>query len=169
MKALAFLWGFAEATVFFIVPDVLLTFLALRGMRRALVASLVALAGALLGGAAMYFWGGSSPEDARAVLVHVPGIHEPLVEAVRSRLDAQGLGAVLLGPLLGTPYKIYAVEWAARGGSMLGFLLISIPARYVRFLLSVLVIGALRKWVRPMHLALAWLAFYVFYFWRFGW
>jgi hypothetical protein len=34
-KALAVLWGFAEATVFFIVPDVQLSWLALRSRRTA--------------------------------------------------------------------------------------------------------------------------------------
>jgi len=46
----AFLWGLAEATCFFIVPDVLLSFIALRRLRTALLCCGLALAGALLAG-----------------------------------------------------------------------------------------------------------------------
>ena len=49
-EILAALWGFAESTLFFIVPDVLLTWLALSLPRRALRACYWALGGALAGG-----------------------------------------------------------------------------------------------------------------------
>ena len=51
-NAIASLWGFAEATVFFIVPDVLLSWLALRSPKSGLIACLFALLGALIGGSA---------------------------------------------------------------------------------------------------------------------
>src|SRR5258706_1708194 len=53
----SFVWGLAESSFFFFVPDVGLTFLALRNYRAALRATLAALAGALIGGALMYAWG----------------------------------------------------------------------------------------------------------------
>ena len=49
-NALAAIWGAAEATLFFIVPDVFLSWLALSDRRQALIACLYALLGALVGG-----------------------------------------------------------------------------------------------------------------------
>jgi hypothetical protein len=42
-NAVAFLWGIAEATFFFIVPDVLLSWLALSSHRRGLIACVFAV------------------------------------------------------------------------------------------------------------------------------
>ena len=167
--ALAWGWGLAEATFFFLVPDVYLTFVALRGLRAGLKAAAAALGGALMGGSLMYFWGLHSPHMALAFLSHIPGIHDPLIARARVQLEGRGLVAVLLGPLQGMPYKIYAVQWGVLHGSWGAFLLVSIPARAGRFLLSVLVPFALRRFVRPWALACAWTAFYISYFWTFGW
>jgi membrane protein YqaA with SNARE-associated domain len=166
---LSFAWGLAESTFFFVVPDVGLTFLAIRNYRTALRATVAALAGSLIGGALMYVWALHAPQYAPAFLVHIPGIHTPLVDAVHTQLRDQGLTAMLLGPLRGTPYKIYAVEWGALKGSLAAFLLMSIPTRYVRFLLGVLACAALDRLVTPWRLAIFWIVFYVWYFWRFGW
>ena len=40
-------WGFAEATLFFIVPDVLLSYVALKNLRAALLTCFIATGGAL--------------------------------------------------------------------------------------------------------------------------
>ena len=169
--AAAALWGFAEATFFFIVPDVLLMFLATR-LRRAFVASLWALAGALAGGAAMYVYGCHYAAVARMFLDGVPGIQTKLIEDVADRIAGQGSLAVMRGPLLGTPYKIYAVEWGAAGLPGELFLLISVPARYLRFFLSALFAAAVYRMAgrhARVLLAFGWLIFYGFYFYKFGW
>jgi len=49
--AVAGLWGFAEATAFFVVPDVWLSAVALRNLPRGLTGAASATAGALVGGA----------------------------------------------------------------------------------------------------------------------
>ena len=50
----AFVWGAAEAFLFFIVPDVLIGYAALRrGARAGLIAAVLAALGASVGGAAM--------------------------------------------------------------------------------------------------------------------
>jgi membrane protein YqaA with SNARE-associated domain len=175
---LAFAWGMAEAMFFFIVPDVLLSLVACRALRPAIKASIAALAGALLGGAAMVGFGMVAPDAARAFLNHIPAISPTLIDRVVGQIDERGLVAVLIGPLKGIPYKIYAVEWGARGGSLIGFLLVSIPARYVRFLLASVVARGIARVLEPLThharvelaiLAAIWIAFYVFYFSRFGW
>jgi len=178
-RLVAFAWGFAEATFFFLLPDVFLTALAARNLGAAVRATLAALAGALLGGTVMYAFGHAAPERARALLDAVPAIGPALVASVRAQLAAHGLLALALGPARGTPYKIYAVEWGARGGSLPAFLLVSVPARWLRFLLTTLVAAAamrvLAPWTgRRAHvelalLGLAWAVVYAAYFAHFGW
>jgi membrane protein YqaA with SNARE-associated domain len=171
-NAVAAAWGFAEACFFFVVPDVLLSWIALTDVRRALVACMYALAGALFGGTLVWFWGGSHPELFRHLFVALPGIDSDLLAAVRIQLQEQGLTAVLLGPLRGTPYKLYALEASVQQYPYLPFLLISIPARLIRFVLVTLLVGGIRKLLGE-HLSLkgarwtlviCWTAFYTAYF-----
>ena len=179
LLAIACLWGLGEATVFFIVPDVLLSWVATRSLRAAMKATVAALVGALVGGALMAVFAHAAPETARAFLQHIPGINAHLLERVAGQVDERGLMAVLFGPLKGIPYKIYAVEWGRRGGDMFTFLLISIPARWVRFALSALLSSAIARLIKPLTghragiefliLAMIWVVFYTFYFMRFGW
>jgi len=179
LLVVAFVWGWAEATCFFIVPDVLLTLIACRRLRPALGAGLAALAGALVGGAMMVALGSQAPEFARRLLDGIPGIAPTLIAGVQSELGRHGVWALMLGPPRGVPYKIYAVEWGARHGGLAAFLLVSIPARYARFLLATLA----ARWIaarfgppssRRAALALVlwalfWTMFYAAYLGRMGW
>ena len=177
--ATAFAWGLAEAIFFFIVPDVLLTLIATRSLRSPMKATMAALAGALVGGALVVVFAHASPDAARAFLLHIPGINAHLLERVAGQVDERGLLAVLIGPLKGIPYKIYAVEWGTRGGALFSFLLISIPARWLRFALAAVVTRVIVRLIEPLThhrasiewllLAVIWTAFYTFYFARFGW
>ena len=59
--------GIAEATVFFIVPDVWISFVALRrGWQAGALAAFFACIGALIGGAIMYLWGSNDTEQRTA-------------------------------------------------------------------------------------------------------
>jgi len=172
MNALAFAWGFAEATLFFIVPDVLLSLIALRSRCRAWIAGGFAVAGALLGGALMHGWAAVDAEQARAVLVAIPAISSQLVEQVRLQLDSLGFLGLFVGSVTGVPYKIYAVETGAAALPLVAFLLVSVPARALRFML----VAALADWVarhrmqrmsptRRVGIVLGcWLLFYAWYF-----
>ena len=138
-----------------------------------------ALVGALIGGSVMYVFGMREPWFAHVFLDRVPGIYSALIARVDGQIEQMGLVAVLLGPVKGIPYKIYAVEWAARGGSFLAFMLISIPARYVRFLVTALVARGIARLLEPFThhraiveisiLTVLWLTFYALYFTRSGW
>ncbi len=171
-KALAALWGFAEATVFVLVPDVLLSWLALRSPRAAFLACFYALAGALVGGAAMWFWGTIHPQTARQLIASLPAIDASMIASVHQQLADYGIESLFLGPLRGIPYKIYAVEAPTLGYGPLTFLAASVPGRLIRFTLvtalAAAVAHALRKYKWPriipwLHLA-SWTAFYVWYF-----
>src|SRR3990172_116431 len=115
MNVVAALWGLAEATAFFVVPDVFLSALGLRNLRAAMAACLFALGGALVGGALMYEWASRDAPDALALVETVPAISPEMLERVRQDLVDEGLLAILIGPLYGTPYKTFAVHAAAVG------------------------------------------------------
>jgi membrane protein YqaA with SNARE-associated domain len=134
---IAFVWGFAEATLFFIIPDVALSVIVLKGIDVGLEACFYALAGALTGGTIMFYWGRADIEKVTRILTTIPAIRSKDVEEVRSDLQKSGIIAILLGPFFGIPYKIYAV-YAHLITSIFYFLLISIPARVVRFVLATL-------------------------------
>lgn len=131
---LAGVWGFAEATLFFILPDVLLSYYALDKKSQLIRLCSITLIGALLGGALMYCWGQYQYAAAYEWVESVPAINEELMGAVKDKMQQSGVLAIMLGPLQGLPYKTYAIQAHATGISMEAFLLISIPARLLRFL-----------------------------------
>lgn len=173
--AMAGAWGFAEATLFFIVPDVLLTWIALRDGRAAWRACLWALAGALIGGVVMYTWGAYAPASTQAALDRIPAINAAMIETVRQQLAAEGALALARGPIGGVPYKIYAAQAGASDVPFWLFLVVSLPARFARFAaITCITILACRIFPtvslrvrRVIHIAL-WTAFYAWYFWLSG-
>jgi membrane protein YqaA with SNARE-associated domain len=146
---LAFVWGLAEATFFFVVPDVYLGFVALFHWRRGLWATAAALAGAVIGGALMCSLAAARPEALEQFVLRVPGISPPMVQTVADQMRASGLWALVAGPLGGIPYKIYAVQAGGLRLSLPLFLLLTIPARLERLLPVSLGAGLLGTWLRP--------------------
>ena len=165
-------WGFAEATLFFIVPDVFLTWVALQGIRRGFKACGWALGGALLGGATMWLWGRGDAGSATEALDHVPAISPLMIASVRDMLASVGLTEVFFGPLFGTPYKVYAVQAGSLGMPLIGFLIVSVPARLIRFIVLTLLSGAISGWIgdrlsissKRAILTILWVSFYGWYF-----
>lgn len=80
---LAFLWGIAEATFVFIIPDVILTFIAIHGFREGLDAIILAIVVALIGGNIMYFFAMNRYDDAHRFVWNVPAIQEKMLQRVR--------------------------------------------------------------------------------------
>ena len=169
---LAFLWGFAEGTLFFILPDVPLSLAAMFRPRRALIHLAAIVAGALLAGAVMFSWAAHGPAARRAV-VQVPLVTPAMFERAESDYRQFGIWAVSKGPLRGIPYKVYAVEAPDHAG-LRSFLLVTIPARAWRLLAVWLAFAAagmfLRKLGRPsiapaLH-ALVWIVVYGIYWAR---
>ena len=171
-NALAALWGFAEATLFFIVPDVLLSWLGLRSQRSALVASAYALIGALLGGWLMYRWAVQDFAGIRAWVLSLPGVSPQLLELARQQLHDIGVLALFKGGFGGVPYKTYAIHAAAEGVELAWFLTASVAARWLRFVLVMVLTRQLLLHLLPHHslsvqrcwLLAGWLVFYAIYF-----
>lgn len=165
-------WGVAEATLFFIVPDVLLSAVALTSLRRALLVAVWVLAGALVGGALMWTLGRTDPETGKAVLTQLPAISAGMIGDVGGQLQSTGLRALFAGPITGTPYKIYALQSGHLGIGLAEFLLVSVPARMLRFVAVTLAVAGVSKllegWLalrgRRVLLGLSWFAFYAWYF-----
>jgi membrane protein YqaA with SNARE-associated domain len=167
-------WGFAEATFFFIVPDVWIGLLTLYSWRAGLRAVCSAVMGALIGGAVMYGFGAQLGRDRSArLLAAVPAISPAMVARVEEEMREHGPASMVLGPLRGTPYKIYARTAGIQEQPLGAMLLWTIPARGARFVLVAAVAGLYGWLVRRITprtswlLApyfLAWVLFYVRYF-----
>ena len=101
----------------------------------------------------------------------VPFVRDVMFSKVQQDFDSYGAKTLLVGPTQGIPYKVYAVE-APGQCAMLAFLLVSIPARLERLMLSWILFSAvgfgLRKLrslpaVAVMFHAGYWIIVYVYY------
>lgn len=172
INLLAALWGLAEATVFFIVPDVWLSIVGRNKLRIGLIACLYSLIGAMIGGLLMFSWGSNDQAAANQLLDKIPAISPVMINDVNRQLKEQGLIAVLFGPLNGTPYKIYAVQAAGQGLSLWAFMLVTIPARLIRFMLVTTffhyALKGLNRVINTQHnlriVIISWIGFYLLYF-----
>ncbi len=134
VKLVAFVWGLGEATTFFIVPDVWMTIVSRHRLYPGIVAAFISLVGALIGGSVMYFLGDSAQETISQIMQKIPAINLTMIERVAVQMEESGVMAVFVGPPTGTPYKLYAFQAAEAGISYWTFLMVSIPARLIRFL-----------------------------------
>jgi membrane protein YqaA with SNARE-associated domain len=172
--AVALGWGFAEATLFIVVPDVWIGLLALFSWRAGLRAVVWAVIGAVIGGALMFGVGAELDHDRSARLLDaVPAISPGMIERVEEEMRERGPASMLLGPLRGTPYKIYARTAGVQEHPLGAVLLWTIPARGARFVLVAAVAGLYgwlvrritprTSWLLGPYL-LVWALFYVLYF-----
>ncbi|HEY2860419.1 MAG TPA: hypothetical protein VGJ21_18500 [Terracidiphilus sp.] len=144
---LSFFWGLAEGTFFFAVPDVWISLEALIRPARTWRHVLAATTGALVAGMLLYNWSARHREHAQSFVEQVPFVRPRMVENVHRSYQKRGIGAIFLGPLTGTPYKIYAVEAPAFMNES-ALLLATIPARAERFLLVWGAFGAVGSQLR---------------------
>ena len=172
IAGIALAWGFAEATLFFIVADMLITYVTVYfGLRRGLETVFFATLGAVTGGAAMYHWGSDDPRGIVQALDGVPAIGAAMIEEVRQGLAGDWQSALFGGAFTGVPYKIFAGLAPEAGIAMPIFLAVSVPARAVRFLALWLVTGILSRLVATrlgkrqqiVVLTIVWVAFYALY------
>lgn len=174
--AVAFLWGIAEATFFFLVPDIYLGFIALFNWRRGLLATAFTVVGALVGGFVMYVLAANNPLGMAEFLTRIPLINGEMVISVGEQIRTGGLLPLIMRPLQGIPYKVYAVQAGAQGFSLGLFLFLTILVRLERILPFVLlsaVIGVVFRSFVQHHTKLilglyaaVWCGIYFVYFLR---
>ncbi len=167
------MWGFAEATLFFVVPDVPISFLATRGIKRALLGSVYASVGAVVGGLLMYLFALTYPESALGVVEKVPAISWGMIDRVVEEVSRVGAWAMFKGAFSGVPYKVYAVIFGSTRFSLPVFLFLSLPARFLRFAMVSVGVGLLSRVVpRRFHVPLLtawWVVFYALFWYLMKW
>lgn len=173
MMILIFIWGFSEAVCFFIIPDVILTFYALcnKKFKYVVYANAAAVSGAMIGGITVFVWSSISPEHAENFMLGIPAVHEYMIEHVHQTLENSIFTALITGPLFGVPYKLFASA-APEYTGMLIFLLFTIPARLLRFLLvssiayllSHYIFKNLSFWLKTVIWLIVWIIVYIIYF-----
>lgn len=171
----ALLWGLAESTYFFIVPDVFLSYLAILDWRRTWKHLLASVAGALLGGAFLFHWSTVSPNESHRAIARVPFVRQSMFTKVDDGFRAHGMWSILLGSVSGIPYKLYAVE-APKFCRQVDFLIVTPPTRLVRFFLVWAIFAAagsrLRRafscprWKCTMVHVVVWIVVYAVYWGR---
>ncbi|HEY6202179.1 MAG TPA: hypothetical protein VI056_03980 [Candidatus Limnocylindria bacterium] len=135
------LWGYAEATRFWLIPDILLGWIALNRPRSIVVSVAAATVGAVMGGVRMH----RHAREERARLTEIPGINDALLIDAHERFASRGWVAVARAPLDGIPYKVYATESGLAGkpeGELIAWTML---ARLWRFILSAAAAGLIGR------------------------
>lgn len=169
---ISFLWSLFEATFFFIIPDVWLSFTSLESLKNGFKNIIFALLGAVVGGSIMYVLGRYNIISIAAFLELIPDINSERLLEVEEVLKNEGLTAIFMGPIKGIPYKIYASYSGALALNFMLFILISIPARAMRFVLTVLITNLVSEIIlkkvslrnKKIILILIWITLYTLYF-----
>ena len=172
--AISVVWGFAEATLWFIVPDVAVGAVALLLPSRWWRVATATIAASLLGGLVLFTAALVDGDASRTAILALPGIDHEMASDVRDELAADGGSALVRAPLSGVPYKVYTVEMADQSWGVASYLAWSLPSRTLR-ILPVAAIAALVGWwlagfirrrtgaVLAAYVA-GWVVLYVFYF-----
>ena len=149
---LCFVWGFAEATLFFVVPDVMVGAVALFLPRRWWRAAAAALIGALAGAAVLAIATSVVGDGVRDILVAVRGVSSEMMRDVAREVEDIGPRAMLGGPVAGVPFKVYIVESVLASAGAASLFAWSVVARASRIVLVAAItalIGLVLR--RPIH------------------
>jgi hypothetical protein len=162
---LGFLWGFAEGTLFFIVPDLILSWASLAGVKHGAKIFGAILAGAVVAGLCLYTWAVWRPDSARSVVASVPFVRARMFDKVEADYRMHGVTGIFYTLGTGIPYKVYAVL-APPITNPATWALVTVFARLERMALSWLIptfLGwFLRRWIRNHQrlTAALWLGFW---------
>jgi len=171
---ISFVWALCEATFFFVIPDVWLSFATVEGLKTGFKNILIAVLGALLGGLIMYLWGKNDVQSALVFIAKIPTHSESMILTIEHLIEKNGLMGIFQGPIKGLPYKVFATFYGAHSYSLPLFLLLSIPARAMRFVLTVIVSHIISNYAmknsskgkKRLVLLFLWMIFYSFYLFR---
>jgi hypothetical protein len=128
-------WGFAEASLFFIVPDAWLGFVALFAPRRMLPMLGAILAGAAVGAACLYLATIAWADELTSLILALPAIAPADLEQARRQLQDAGAGAILPALADGRPVKLYIHGAALDGIGLSEVVVFTVLNRLLRLLL----------------------------------
>jgi len=171
---LPFFWGLMEATVFFMVPDVPISFITMkRGAKAGIIASFVAACGAAIGGIAMFYWARQDLFGVLTIIEKLPAISEKMIIDVKTQMQgSHPFIAMLLGAFRGTPYKIYASFAPYCGIPIWKIFLLTPLIRLPRFLMVVFATKYANSFAKRMAMkqsdlikfaVVTWILFYLIY------
>jgi membrane protein YqaA with SNARE-associated domain len=126
------IWGYAEATRFWLIPDILLGWIGLNRPRSIAPSVVAATIGAVAGGVLMH----QHAREERARLTEIPGINGAMLLDAQERFASQGWRALVRAPIDGIPYKVYATEAGVASAPLAELIVWTIPARVWRFVLT---------------------------------
>ena len=167
----AFAWGVAEGSVFFLIPDIIITLTALFSLKRSLLQMGCVVAGSLVAGIFLYQWSQVNYVAAKSMVLKVPFVRGSMFDETQREFQISGLWALYAGPTRGIPYKVYAVQ-APAFCALPVFLLASIPARLERLAISWVVFACVgyvfrkrkaRRWTAILFHGVYWIIVYVGY------
>ena len=173
-RHVGFWWGLAEGLVFFIVPDVYISFATLFSLRAGAFAWFFSIAGSAVAVVVIYLLAVMLGLDYVSFLDWIPGISEPLIQRMGQQLAGEGLPYTPLLVMAGVPLKLYVAQAFALEMSLGSVLLWTVFARIVRIAPTFAIVAVMRllfgrrieahagAWCAL--LGIFWLAFYIFYF-----
>ena len=173
-KIIGFVWGYAEGGIFFLVPDIYITFATLFSFKSGYRAWGYSIAGSTLAVLTIYAVMGYTSIPYFEVLANTPGISSEMISGVTNELKRQGVPYTPLLIVGGIPLKVYSASAFALGFPLLNVLAWTLFSRIVRiapvFFLVAAVSRLLKRRIenRPALflgvLSLAWILFYAYYF-----
>jgi membrane protein YqaA with SNARE-associated domain len=170
--ALMFVWAFAEAIVWPVIPDFLLVPLMAANRRHPVALLLAAIAGMATGGIATFMFASVAPNAARDVLVHLPMVSDSDIAEAARRLREDGASAFLLQPWSGIAFKVWGVQAGVMDMSPFKAVPAFVAARAARMTIFASVAwlaGArLRGFLRDfsIYVAIAYLAIFFYGWWQ---
>lgn len=165
------LWGIGEGTWFFIIPDIALSFFALKGWKPALISTAATVIGAMVAAISLFSLFSLLPSSQLKIIQlwqSLPGFYPKMLEVATLHLKEQQGRGLLMGPNSGIPYRFYVLE-AYKQGISLGDILLWTPiARLERIAVAPIVVLFLKFFLKKKFdekKVNKFLTFFIFFYW----
>ena len=131
-KILGFI-SLLESIIFPIPVDPFLAGLTLAVPKKALKFALFCTIGSVVGGVVGWFLGYFIGPSIENILLNIPWFTEAKFNAVKSAYNDNGMLIIFLGAFTPLPYKIITITSGMAGINIIGFILMSLVGRGIRF------------------------------------
>ena len=131
-KILGFI-SFIESIIFPIPVDPFLAGLTLAVPKKALKFALFCTIGSVVGGVVGWLLGYFIGPSIENILLNIPWFTEAKFNAVKSAYNENGMLIIFLGAFTPLPYKIITITSGMAGINIIGFILMSLVGRGIRF------------------------------------